>query len=1083
MDVSGNGTKRVRELEQELEETRAALDKASLTAMEWETTFNASRDAIWLLDKDQTVVRSNTAAEGFFLMPCHAFIGRKCWEIVHKTDKPIPECLILRARKSLKRETMELPAGDRHLLVSVDPILDRDGEFNGAVHVISDVTAIREIAGALKASEETYRDLVENSPILICTHDLEGRILSAGTKACELLGFDPATLLKMNIKDILAPEGEGFFPAYIEELRSKGTARGEMVVSDARGRRRIWEYNNSLRTAGVETPLVRGIAIDVTEKKEAQRSVRKRLKYEKLLSKISSMAVNEADLAPFIAASLAMVGETTGVSRTYLFEHRYATDSMDNTFEWCNQGIIPQKDTLQGIPSQSVRWWMETMEKKGRVCLSDIEDIPDEGLKEILRSQGTLSVLAVPLSVARRYYGFLGLEDCKARRIWPEEDIELLVAVSSLISGVMERNEKERLLRESEERFKRIYEESPVAYQSLDWEGMLIDVNPAWLKLLGYRREEVIGYPMEEFLPPECRAGFTEGFSAYRRTGTINGSEMRVLYKDGRVLTIIFDGVFVKDEKGDPSHTHCVLHDITDRKLAEEALKRSEEEFHQLFEAESDAIFLIDNLGGSILKANQAACAMYGYRREELLSMKNSDLSAEPEMTKKVTRETPPIEDRVITIPLRWHKKKDGERFPVEITGRFFVRDGRSVHVAAIRDITARISAEKEREKLQDQLSHAQKLESVGRLAGGVAHDFNNMLGVIIGHADLILDELAPESTVSSDIKEILKAAERSADLTRQLLAFARRQTAVPRILDLNDTISDTLKMLRRLIGEDTELTWIPGPGLGRVRIDPSQIDQILANLCVNARDAMGGSGRISIETRNISVDASYCAVNAEAAVGDYVLMALGDDGCGMDKETISHIFEPFFTTKGVGEGTGLGLATVYGIVKQNNGFINVYSEPGQGTIFNIYLPRVEKIARQTSEPEPAEKLDGAETVLLVEDEESILLLGKKALERHGYKVIEARNPRQALEVARSHEGPIDLLVTDVIMPEMNGKELKESVEALRPGIKALYMSGYTTNVIMRRGILDENVNFLQKPFSVKGLASKVREVLDKNDE
>ncbi len=263
--------------------------------------------------------------------------------------------------------------------------------------------------------------------------------------------------------------------------------------------------------------------------------------------------------------------------------------------------------------------------------------------------------------------------------------------------------------------------------------------------------------------------------------------------------------------------------------------------------------------------------------------------------------------------------------------------------------------------------------------------------------------------------------------------------------------------------------------------MDPSQIDQILANLCINARDAMGGSGRIALETRNLSVDASYCAEHTEAAAGDYVVLAVSDDGCGMDKETLSHIFEPFFTTKGVGEGTGLGLATVYGIVKQNNGFINVYSEPGQGSIFKIYLPRVEEIARQTSEPEPAEKLDGTETVLLVEDEESILLLGKKALERYGYKVIEARNPRQALEAARSREGPIDLLLTDVIMTEMNGKELKESVEALRPGIKALYMSGYTTNVIMHRGILDENVNFLQKPFSVKGFVAKVREVLDRN--
>jgi signal transduction histidine kinase/ActR/RegA family two-component response regulator len=389
-----------------------------------------------------------------------------------------------------------------------------------------------------------------------------------------------------------------------------------------------------------------------------------------------------------------------------------------------------------------------------------------------------------------------------------------------------------------------------------------------------------------------------------------------------------------------------------------------------------------------------------------------------------------------------------------------------------------RKQAEEEREILQAQLIQAQKMESVGRLAGGVAHDFNNMLGVILGYTGLVLEQTNPSDPLSKYLQQIHKAAERSADLTRQLLAFARKQTVAPQVLDLNNTVEGMLRLLRRLIGEDIDLAWLPGRELWPVKMDHSQLDQILANLCVNARDAIAGVGKVTIETANTVFDAEYCARHAGFVPGDYVLLAVSDNGCGMDAETLSRIFEPFFTTKEVGQGTGLGLASVYGAVTQNNGLINTYSEPGQGTTFKIYLPRhTDIVVQATAEPQQA-AARGSETVLLVEDEPMMLELTMSMLEQLGYTVLAARTPGEAMRLAREHSGSIDLLITDVVMPEMNGRDLAGNLLALYPGMKCLFMSGYTANVIAHHGVLEEGVHFLEKPFLMTDLAANIRKAL-----
>ncbi|MDK9707240.1 MAG: GAF domain-containing protein [Desulforhopalus sp.] len=418
-----------------------------------------------------------------------------------------------------------------------------------------------------------------------------------------------------------------------------------------------------------------------------------------------------------------------------------------------------------------------------------------------------------------------------------------------------------------------------------------------------------------------------------------------------------------------------------------------------------------------------------------------------------------------------------GDRLTEAFRIRAFPLPGTRLGVA-FENITDLKQSEKEKEKIQSQLQQAQKMESVGRLAGGVAHDFNNMLSVILGNAEMALEQSKSEPKMHRELEEIKKAALRSADLTRQLLAFARKQAVTPKIINLNHTIEGVLKMLRRLIGEDIQLAWLPQTGLAPVFIDPSQVDQILANLCVNARDAIHGLGKIIIETGTVTLNSEYCADNPGFLPGQYTMLSVSDSGSGITKDTLKHIFEPFFTTKKQGEGTGLGLAMVYGIVKQNGGFIKVYSEPGQGSTFRIYLPQhtgeVEGIVRQ-EEPEPP--LGQGQLILLVEDETVILELNARMLESLGYRVVATSSANMAIQLAEKHKDKLRLLLSDIIMPEMNGNDLARVILQANPTLKCLFMSGYTANVIARQGFLPEGLHFLQKPFMKRDLAIKLGQI------
>lgn len=506
-----------------------------------------------------------------------------------------------------------------------------------------------------------------------------------------------------------------------------------------------------------------------------------------------------------------------------------------------------------------------------------------------------------------------------------------------------------------------------------------------------------------------------------------------------------------------------------DRKQAEEAIRVLAQNWQATFDAIGDAVCVMDK-EAVILQCNKAMTVLLGKPPQEIAGSTCWEIAHYATGSAEACPVTRMLESRQReTLELQM-----GDRWFSVVADPILNENGDLAGCVHLMSDTT------EQKKLEDQLRQAQKMEAVGRLAGGVAHDYNNMLSVILGYTQLALAKMKPSDPLHDDLTQVLNAAKRSTDITRQLLAFARKQVVVPRVLDLNTTVEGMLKMLRRLIGEDIDLAWLPAAGLGSVNMDPSQIDQLLANLCVNARDAIADVGKVTIETANVTFDEAYCAEHAGFHPGKFVLLAVSDDGCGMDKETIDKIFEPFFTTKEVGRGTGLGLSTVYGIVKQNGGFINVYSEPGKGTTFKIYLSRHAGKAEMI-ETEGAVKIPASlgETLLLVEDEDSILKLGQKILDELGYAVLTAGTPKEAIHLAQAHTGEIQLLITDVVMPEMNGRELAEQIHALRPKIKTLFMSGYTADVIAHHGVLEAGVHFLQKPFSRSDLGSKVREALD----
>ena len=521
-----------------------------------------------------------------------------------------------------------------------------------------------------------------------------------------------------------------------------------------------------------------------------------------------------------------------------------------------------------------------------------------------------------------------------------------------------------------------------------------------------------------------------------------------------------------------------LLQEVKQHKNARVKLEESEERFRTLHNASFGGIAIHDQ--GMILDCNQGLSELTGYTRDELIGMNGLNLIG-PQWRDTVREHIKSESTLAYEVEAAC---KDGTIIPISIHEARIPHKGRTVWVTEFRDITEQKKSAEEKLKLEEQLFQAQKMETIGQLAGGIAHDFNNMLGVIIGHSEMAMMKSDSTSPLFNDLVKIRKAADRSAEITRQLLAFARKQTVEPKILDLNETVEGMLQMIRRLIGEDIKLIWLPGDGLWKVKMDASQIDQILVNLCVNARDAIAGVGELIVRLENYTEGENSTMHSGSSQLGEYVRLSVSDTGCGMDEKTLNHAFEPFFTTKGVGVGTGLGLATVYGAVKQNNGMINVSSIPGQGTTIEICIPRYQGLEEERAEEKLSKaNVNGSETILVVEDEQTILDLVREMLEHLGYNVLSTVSPVEAVQITETFSRNIHLFLLDVIMPEINGRDLAERLLTIKPKARCLYMSGYTSDIIASQGLLDEGIDLIQKPFSQQELAVKIRQSLDLSGE
>ena len=892
---------------------------------------------------------------------------------------------------------------------------------------------------ALRESEARYRELVEQASSIILRMDREGRICFLNDYAQRFFGLQLADVIGQSVIGTIVPETDSAGKNLREMIANIGRHperyainENENICSDGR---RVWIAwtNNPLIDAEGQFTEILCMGNEITERRKAEEALRQERQRLEFVIVGSRLGVWEWNVQTNETVFNETWAELIGYTLEELTPYDYATwerllhpDDVDRAREAlfsCVEGKTSQYDCEIRMRHKAGHWvWILD---RGQVFARDAAGNP-------LSMFGTHTDIT---SIKRA-----------------EEEVQ---ATSELLTQFIKNSPI----------YAYIKEVSPT-------ESRTLRASDNFQDMIGIPAAEMLGKTMAELFPPDFATQITaDDWQVVSEGGILQREEVL----DGRTYTTIKFPIHL----GERSLLAGYTIDLTDRVRAEEALRESEATFRNIVQASPMGIHLYrlededDRL--VFIGANPAADRLLGIDNSRFVSMTCEEAF-------------PALADTEILEHYR-RVARYGETWQAEqvsyvddrIVGAFEVHAFQMTpgKVAVLfNEISARKRAEEERERLQMQLTQAQKMESVGRLAGGVAHDFNNMLSVIIGHCELALRGLEHDHPLHASLQNIRKAAERSADLTRQLLAFARKQTVAPKVLDINTTVAGMLEMLRRLIGEDIDLVWQPGSKPGQVHIDPSQLDQILVNLFVNARDAIGDTGKVTIETDLVTIDERYCTDHVEALPGTYVLLVVSDDGCGMDTAALSHLFEPFFTTKEMGKGTGLGLATVYGIVKQNKGFVNVYSEPGQGTTFKIYLPHhgagfepaVEVVANQAAR--------GSETVLVVEDEPMILEIATTMLESLGYTVLAASGPAEAIRLAREHGGEIQLLMTDVVMPEMNGRLLTNHLRAHLPGLRCLFMSGYTANVIAHHGVLDEGVHFIQKPFTLHALAAKVREAL-----
>ncbi len=892
---------------------------------------------------------------------------------------------------------------------------------------------------ALRTSETQFRNLVEASPMGVHMYELTGddRLVFTGANAAadRILGVDNSLFLGKTLEEAFPPLADTEIPNRYRIAARDGlgwqTEQVDYEHESIRGAFEVYAFQTApMRMAAM--------FVDITERKRIDDELRASAQRLALHVRNTPLGVIEWTV------DRVAVAWNTAAERIFGYSREEAIGKRTEEF------LVPEH-----ARADVARLWADLVALRGGTRSTN-ENLDKAGETLICEWYNTPLV-----DSENRVFG-----------------------VASLVQDVTAQRRAEAALRASEERYRLLAENATDVIWSMDLAGRLTYVSPSVERISGYTPEEMLNMSIEDY----SDAASAERMRALIRTELEKPKgerlpsitvELRQRSKDGRLFDAEVSATWVVAEDDTPVGFQGITRDISARVRAEEEQRK----LSALIESSNEFIG-IAGVDGKVLYLNSAGRRMVGLasldeaRSKLITDFVSSDFV--PELTAEIVPAA--LREGSVRGENQFRHFVTGE--PIDVAYELFVirpdDASSSTNLAIVAtDITARKVAETERLALEQQLRQSQKLEAIGRLAGGVAHDFNNILTGIIGYADLLLLDLAKEDPSHADIAEIRKAADRAAELTNQLLAFSRRQVTVPKVVDPNEIVERSKRMLERIIGEDIRLIFVAGAPLSSIRIDPAQIDQILVNLAVNARDAMPNGGQLTIETGNLPASEAPVGDSETAPGKDLVRISIRDTGCGIDAAARPHIFEPFFSTKAKDQGTGLGLATVYGIVKQNDGIIEVHSELGVGTSFEIYFPAIMEEAEKLDERAPADRPLGTETILLVEDEPTCRELAQKILKRHGYRVVALGSAGDALNAAHGHRGHIDLLLTDVVMPGMNGRELYDELRESRPELRVLFMSGYAANHIAKHGVLDPDTAFVQKPFTVESLTRAVRQILD----
>ena len=919
-----------------------------------------------------------------------------------------------------------------------------------------------------------WRHILDTIQDMVMVLDLQQQVLWANRSFLTFLGIPEGDVIGRPCRLLLhAGTGPGDECPCARMVKSKQRESFDMDLPDRDMRVRITV--DPLRDGDGNLVGAIHILSDVTAARRSELHAQLQSRRLALLTRIGTSLLEDFDIKAVLTETTRDLGRFLGVARCAIFLFGSA-----ETVEYHAPDFPSALAVFRELSSAAEH--REAFESGRSLVVNDIRfwSYPEgkEGSETILPR----SFIGVPLCDQEKLFGVLFLDRPESHD-WTENEIETVETVARQVSLAVRQTGALREQQQLAGRLLSLMNNVPgVVYRGLpDWS--LTFVGAEVERLTGYTAEEVlqVSASWREIIHPDDLPSVKMAFrSAVGEQRKVLCVEYRIRHRDGEYRWFEDRRQLIYNPDGSLDHVDGLLLDISEPKRVEKELRASNEALNVLIESSPLAIMAIDEQGYVTLW-NPASERMFGWTREEAIGRLNPVVPEENIAEFHSLREQVLREGGFSARELR-RQKKGGA--PIEISlSTAPMRDARgniSGIMSVMEDITERKRIEEALRQSEDKFRQAQKMEAVGRLAGGVAHDFNNLLTAIRGYSDLLLHRLDASSPYRKDVEEIHKAGERASTLTQQLLAFSRKQVLQPKVLDLNQVVAGMEEMLGRMIGEDIDLITVLRPDLWSVKVDKGQFEQVIMNLVVNAQDAIDGGGKVTVETGNVYLDDDYVSLHSVVTPGAYVMLAVSDTGSGMDDETAARLFEPFFTTKEQGKGTGLGLSTVYGIVKQSDGYIWVYSEPNQGTVFKIYFPRHDSPSSvENPEQLPADSPRGHETILLVEDEVLVRVLVRDVLTGHGYSVLEAKDGADAMGVAVSHRGPIHLMIADVVMPNMGGPEVAVSLAPLLHDMKVLFMSGYTDEAIAQRGILRPGTSFLQKPFRLDALLRKVREVLD----